>query len=90
MEKEWEEDIQELFNLLNHFGDHGQYCYSENVLCVIWEKVTDILVISGVLENQYSRCGKKIRCNIEQVKETLKYHYELVTYFYFKIHTFIF
>lgn len=35
MEKEWEENIQKLFNVLNHFGDHGQYCYSENVLCVI-------------------------------------------------------
>lgn len=89
MEKEWEENIQKLFNLLNHFGYHGQYC-SENVLCVIREKVTDILVISGVLENQYSRCGEKIRCNIEQVKETLKYHAELVSYFYLKIHTFIF
>lgn len=59
MEKEWEENIQKLFNVLNHFGDHGQYCYSENVLCVIWEKVTDILVISGVLENNILGVGKK-------------------------------
>lgn len=59
MEKEREENIQKLFNLLNHFGDHGQYCYSENVLCVTWEKVTDILVISGVLENNILGVGKK-------------------------------
>lgn len=45
----------------------------------------DILIVSGVLENQDSQHGKKIRYNIGKVKETLKYHYELMRYFHLKI-----